>query len=382
MIWISNENSIYLPQLLPDLSTVRINKKNYISKLNNPDQIYSRFNSDYFEEIFENYVDEKQSLLIIPTILNSKSFINIYALDIFDKKVNNFFLHHQKKISSIIKCIEMCPDNYLNDHRRNFFANGTDSGEIQLWQLEDIESIECQSVYNKFNHLSDKNINESIITVQNNKNSRKYNINDLSWNKINKNLIISCSSNGFINYIDVNMEKSCKLFELKESEPLSLNCSPFNSFEYITLLKNSSYFIADYRYKKNVTFLNSNRDIEAVNWIFSENFFFEIEKKGFISIFDKRYINKSSYSNPLLRISALSTDVVHSSLCNEFKKIALLDKKGLVTTWELAGHAKFFNKIKINNIKKKAKKLIWSPFKKNSNMLIALSEDLSISLLS
>jgi hypothetical protein len=375
MIWISNENSIYLPELLPDLSTVRINKKNYISKLYNPNQIYSRFNSDYFEEIFENYIDEKQSLLIIPTILNSKSFINIYALDIFDKKVNSFFLHHQKKIASIIKCIEMCPDNYLNHHYHgNFFANGTESGEIQLWQLEDIDSIECQSVY--------KNINESIIMVQNNKNAKKSNINDLSWNKINKNLIISCSSNGFLNYIDLNVEKSCKLFETKESEPLFLNCNPFNSFEYITLLKNSSYFIADCRYKKNVTFINSNRQIEAVNWIFSENFFFEIEKKGLISLFDKRYISKSSYSNPLLRISALSTDVVHSSLCNEFKKIALLDKKGLITTWELTGHANFFNKIKINNTKKKTKKLIWPSFKKNNNMLMALSEDLSISLLS
>ena len=383
MIWISNHNSIYLPQLLPDLSAVSFDKKNYLSKLNNPNQIYSRFNSDYFEEILENFIDEKQSLLIIPTILNSKSFINIYALDIFDKKVKNFFLHHQKKTSSIINCMEMCSDNYLNYHHPgNFFANGTEKGEIQLWQLEDVESIECQSIYNKLNHRPNKNLNESTITVQSNKNAKKSKINDLSWNKINKNLIISCSSNGSINYIDVNTEKSCNLFELKESEPLFLNCNPFNSFEYIALLKNSSYFIADCRYKKNVTFINSNRQLEAVNWISSDNFFFEIEKKGFISLFDKRYIKKSSYSNPLLRISALSTDIVHSSLCNEFKKIALLDKKGLVVTWELTGHAKFFNKVKINNTKKKAKKIIWSPFKKNSNILMLLSEDLSISLLS
>jgi hypothetical protein len=382
MIWISNENSIYLPQLLPDILTISTNKKNYPSNINDPTQIYSTFNSNYFEEIFENYIDEKQTLLIIPTILNSKSFINIYALDIFDKKVNSFFLHHQKKTTSIIKCLEMCPDNYLNKyHHGNFFANGTENGEIQLWQLEDIDSIECQSIYNKSNHQSNKYCTESIITVQSNKSVKKSNINDLSWNKINKNLIISCSSNGTINYVDVNMEKSCKLFEFKESEPILLNCNPFNSFEYITLLKNSSYFIGDSRYKKNVTFTNSKRQIQNVNWIFSENFFFEIETKGCISLFDKRYTNKSSYSNPLLRVSALSTDVVHSSLCDEFKKIALLDKKGSVATWELTKHVKFFSSVKINNTKKRAKKIIWSPFKTN-NMLMALSDDLTISLLS
>nr|UXY87737.1 WD repeat-containing protein 3 [Cryptomonas curvata] len=380
MIWISTVKSIYIPQVLPFLSNLSIVENNYYKKPKNPVQIYNEYSSNDFEEGFDDCLDEKQSIAIIPVTIGSKNFLNVYSIDIFDEKFHNFFLHHQKKIPQFIQSLEPCPDNFLNKyHSETILAAGSENGEIYLWQIEDKESIEYQSIYNRFNYKNDLKFNESVIKFQQNRKMTNSVVNSLSWNKINKNLIISCLANGLISLVDINTENCCKLFKWKKSEPLSLKCNPFNDFEYITLMKDSSYILADYRYKKNVALIKSNKKLAAVDWIFSENFLYEIETNGFISIFDKRYMDKLDYPNPLSRILAISDEIVHTDISKNYKKIALLNKKGSIVTWEITDHIKFWNK-KVLNVKKNAKKIACSPFKSN-NMLIAMNEDFSISLL-
>jgi hypothetical protein len=377
MIWISTLKSTYIPQILPNFSSI---ENNYYRKQNDPIQVYNEYNSNDMEESLYDYFDENQSIVIIPMMFYSKNFLNVYAIDILDKKLLNFFLHHQKKTPCVIKSLEVSPDKFLNKyHSEGFLAGGSENGEIYLWQIEDKESNEYQSIYNRFNYKNELKCNDSMIKIQKTKNTTGCPVNSLSWNKINKNIIITCFANGFINSIDINTESYCKIFEWKKSEPLSLKYNPFNNFEFITLMKNSSYILADCRYKKRTALIKSSKKLETVDWIFSENFLYEIETNGFISILDKRYISKLNKSNPLLRIFAISGEIIHSNLSNNYKKIALLNKKNSIVTWEVTDHIKCWNKTKVVNLKKNAKKIVCSPFEYD-NMLIVLNEDFSVSL--
>ena len=377
MLWISTQTSIFIPQILPNLSNFLINVKNYNNKLANPIQVFCESNSNECEEILENYLDEKQSMIIIPTSFNSENFMNFYTMDIFNSKIFNFNLLYQKRISSNIKSLDICPYNFLNKyHSGAFVAIGTENGYVYLWQIEDNESIEYQSIYNQFENKVDLSLNESVMKLQLNKSFNNFFVNSLSWNKINKNLIIASSTNGFINQIDINAEKYQKIFQYNKFEPSYLKCNPFNKFEYITLMKDSSYFLADSRYNKKITFTESKKRLETVNWIFSENFFYEVDRKGLISLFDKRYAAKLEFSNPILKIDAISDHVTYSSLSNDYKKIALLNKKGLIVKWEISNYITSWKKKKIINSKKNTNKIAWSPLDFNQNMLITMDKNL------
>jgi WD40 repeat protein len=380
MLWISNKKSSYIPENLPQsLNASLIDKKSYFKQLTIKEfcRNFSFYNS---EDILENYIDEEQSIIIIYDILNPKKVINIYAMEIYDNKICNFFLHHQKKTNSGITCIDIKNNNTKEYQLGTLFATGSENGEVNIWQVEENEFDEPQNVFHECIFKTIQNHTESVIKIKYN---HKYNlsyINHLCWNKMNTNIITSCSKNGLINFIDLNVGNSYKLFKCKESEPLYISFNPFNRFEYVALLKNSSYFIADYRYKKNVAYVKSKNHLKTVNWIFSENFFFESEKNGFISLLDKRYLTKSNYANYLSRKKGVSGELIDVNLCNQYKKLALLNKKGSIVIWEVEQYRKVFDKKSLAITKKNAKKTIWSPLRYNHNVLLALNDDRSVSL--
>nr|UXY87247.1 WD repeat-containing protein 3 [Cryptomonas sp.] len=379
MIWISTKKSIFIPEIMPSLSMLsdreniftenfsNLKKTGSLNQCKKKEYDKNLLNNDD-EEMFEDFIDESQSFVITSEYSQFKNFVNFYVLEISNKRIFNFFLHHQKQTTSNIKCIEPLSTNFINQcHCENLFATGNENGEIYIWQIEDVKLNEPVNVFGNYKCKSSKMQKTSPI-------------NDISWNKINTSILLACSENGWITCVDLNSQKTFNLIKAKESRPRNLNWNPFNRSEYIVLLENSSYFISDCRFKKYSTFVKTKKQVDVVKWIFSDNLFFQIERSGFISLFDKRYINKLDKPNYLLRVSGISNDVVNCCLCDYQKKIALVDIKGSISAWEMKENFKFLNILNKPTPNRTIKNIIWSPLEAHKNILLTVDEKLAISI--
>nr|UXY86821.1 WD40-repeat-containing domain [Cryptomonas paramecium] len=367
MLWVSKQ-LVSMPDIFKSKFNLSDFECNYVSKKEEADRFFENFDSNDSYQIYENHMQKKNSYLIFFENLINESNVNVFSLNSAGMKINDLFLSYQKKIFSMINCMDTRLFDDSNYYSTIFFATGTVHGKIILWEMQNEGAVNYKSFSDQVKFNLQDNVNRHV--------ANNCCINDLSWNKVNKNIILGCLKNGKIIHIDINKQKHFQIFEYRKNEPVCVKSSPFNNFEYITTMKDSSYVIADNRCNKSLIF-KKKKSIKDVNWIFSENYFVEIEKNGFVSIFDRRYIKKVNHDS-LFYFKESLDKAIYVSVCPQFNKLAVLDNHGSILKYEIFGNFNYIHKTSIIT-KKKIQKIAWSP---SDNSMIALDKKCKIFLVS
>ncbi|AEA38877.1 hypothetical protein CPARA_2gp219 (nucleomorph) [Cryptomonas paramecium] len=245
MFWVSKQLA-FMPDIFKNKFDLSNSRYNYLLEKEETEQFFENFDLDDSCRISEDCVQKKSSRLIFFENLNNESNVNVFSLNSTGMKINNIFLSYQKKIFSTIKCMDMCLFSDFNYYSTVFFATGTVRGKIILWEMQGEENVNYTSFSDQIKFNLQNNSDKHIVN--------NFCINDLSWNKIDKNIILGCLKNGEIVHIDVNKEKHFQIFKHRKNEPVCVKSSPFNKFEYITIMKDSSYSIADNRCNETLIF--------------------------------------------------------------------------------------------------------------------------------
>ncbi len=260
--------------------------------------------------------DEREELQILPSdnlILAAKVEDEVAHLEVFvyEDEADNLYIHHDIMLPAIPLCVEWInvPVGKEAEKRKegNFVAVGTMSPEIEVWDLDVVDSMYPNAILGQEPDATaetETNDESSTKKKSSKKKKKKLKANDdyhvdavlaLAANRQHRNLLASASADKTIKLWDLTTGKCAKSYTMHNDKVCALDWHPTES----TVLLSGSYdrtvIATDMRAPDAVApKWVVEADVEKVRWdAHDPNFFFVTTEIGTVHYFDARVVPTS-----------------------------------------------------------------------------------------
>lgn len=273
----------------------------------------------------EEEQEEREELQILPTdnlLLAGKVEDEVAHLEVYvyEDAEDNLYVHHDIMLPAIPLCIEWLdiPVGKNTEERTsgNFVAVGTMESDIEIWDLDVVDSMYPNAILGQGGH--DDNKDGDKKPKKNNKKKSKANdeyhvdsVLALAANRQHRNLLASASADRTVKLWDLNTSKCAKSYTHHTDKVCSLDWHPTES----TVLLSGSYdrtvVAADMRTPDAKARWGVDADVEAVRWdIHDPNFFYVTTDAGMVYRFDVRTVPATPQeSKPVWSLQAHDSSV-------------------------------------------------------------------------
>lgn len=255
--------------------------------------------------------DEREDLQILSTdnlILAAKVEDEVAHLEVFvyEDDNDNLYVHHDIMLPAVPLCVEWLDFPVGRDTGKgdtgNFVAVGTMSTEIEVWDLDTVDSMYPNAILGQI--PTEESTPSGEASKKSKKKKRKLKVNDeyhidavlaLAANRQHRNLLASASADKTVKLWDLNTGKCAKSYHMHTDKVCALDWHPTES----TILLSGSYdrtvVTTDMRAPDAVApRWVVAADVERVRWDpHDPNFFYVTTEAGTVQCFDARDPPKS-----------------------------------------------------------------------------------------
>lgn len=277
--------------------------------------------------------DEREELQILATdnlILAAKVEDEVAHLEVmvYEDESDNLYVHHDIMLPAVPLAVEWVNIPVGKDAGSrtsgNFVAIGTMSPEIEIWDLDVVDSMYPNAILGQEPDTAQQN-GESNSSKKSKKKKKKAKANDeyhvdavlaLAANRQHRNLLASASADKTVKLWDLNTGKCAKSYTMHKDKVCALDWHPTES----TILLSGSYdrtvIATDMRAPDAIApKWVVEADVERVRWdIHDPNFFYVTTEAGTVHYFDARIV-PTSHDKPS---KALWTLQAHDSPVSAF----------------------------------------------------------------
>ena len=262
--------------------------------------------------------DEREELQILATdnlILAAKVEDEVAQLEVFvyEDEGENLYVHHDIMLPAVPLCVEWINvpvgKGFESRTEGNFVAIGTMNPEIEIWDLDVVDSLYPNAILGQEPEDKQGATEEDAESSSNSKRKSKkkkkepkandeYHVDAvlaLAANRLHRNLLASASADKTVKLWDLNTGKCAKSYTMHSDKVCALDWHPIES----TILLSGSYdhtVIATDMRAPNATAPKwvVEADVEIVRWnIHDPNFFYVSTEAGTLHYFDARIIPAS-----------------------------------------------------------------------------------------
>lgn len=271
------------------------------------------------EEREELQVLATDNMLITAKVEDEVAHLEVY---VYEDEADNLYVHHDIMLPAIPLCVEWLDlpvgkEMSNSDMRGNYVAVGTFDPDIEIWDLDTVDSMYPNAILGQIS--DDGNANTSGTLVRNDrkqkrKKSKKPNdsyhvdaVLSLAANRQHRNLLASSSADKTVKLWDLNTTKCAKSYSHHTDKVCSIAWNPKES----TVLLSGSYdrtvVAADMRAPDaKVCRWGVESDVETVMWNpHDSNLFYVTTENGLIHYHDNRTAPSSpEASKPVWKLQA------------------------------------------------------------------------------
>lgn len=273
------------------------------------------------------HIKTTDNLIICGQIDKEVCTLNSY---VYNDIEHSFYIHHDTILPSIPLCIECLDyDSTLGSEKSvNYVAIGSLNPWIEIWDLDILESLEPEFILGS-RKKKKKNIDKKV-KIKGHKDA----VIDLSWNKINRNVLASCSADKSIILWDLDkLDQALKIGK----NPDKFQSIEFHPLEAYSLLGGSfdgTVRLYDCRNPKEnfKTWSYESGEIERVLWNhFSPNYFITSTSEGLI------YLNDIRVDQPLTSLQAHDSSICGLSFSAKVPNLLVTGSEDeIVKIWDLS----------------------------------------------
>lgn len=260
--------------------------------------------------------NDREEMQIFPTdnlILAAKVEDEVAHLEVFvyEDDADNLYVHHDIMLPAIPLCVEWIDlpvgDNPSNKPNGNFAAIGTMSPEIEIWDLDVVDSMYPNAILGQ--EPSESTQPNGTSSSKPKKKKKKPKPNDtyhvdavlaLAANRQHRNLLASASADKTVKLWDLTTLQCAKSYNMHTGKVCALDWHPTESTILLSGSYDKSVVATDMRAPSAAApkwLVDS--DIERVRWdIHDPNFFYATTESGIVNYFDARSPPTSSSSTP------------------------------------------------------------------------------------
>ncbi|KAF1744590.1 hypothetical protein MXB_2045, partial [Myxobolus squamalis] len=174
-------------------------------------------------------------------VITSSSEIATINLHIYNKRTGDFYLHSQKTMEDTATAIDWLDFDPVENSsiQANILATGNESGYIQMWDLDIMDSLECFFEFGRPNDMNNKKIywHTDAITA-------------LKWNCLSRNIIASGSMDTHVILWDLAASGSpMRIYRPKKGVIRAISWHPREKDMFVTLCSKRCLYIHDCRCK-------------------------------------------------------------------------------------------------------------------------------------
>lgn len=275
--------------------------------------------------------DEREELQILATdnlILAAKVEDEVAHLEVlvYEDESDNLYVHHDIMLPAVPLAVEWIDMPVGKDAGSrtsgNFVAIGTMSPEIEIWDLDVVDSMYPNAILGQEPPSAEQNGENSSSRKKSKKKKKMAKANDeyhvdavlaLAANRQHRNLLASASADKTVKLWDLNTGKCAKSYTMHKDKVCALDWHPTES----TILLSGSYdrtVIATDMRAPDATAPKwvVEADVERVRWdIHDPNFFFVTTEVGTVHCFDARNVpaTQDKPSKPVWTLQAHDSPV-------------------------------------------------------------------------
>ncbi|RHZ56342.1 hypothetical protein Glove_402g9 [Diversispora epigaea] len=252
--------------------------------------------------------DESDDLKILATdnvIVAAKTEDEISQLEIYvyEEAEDNLYVHHDIMLSSFPLCLELL-DFQLNkkegindeNEKGNYVAVGTFDPEIEIWDLDVIDSMYPNAILGKNDKKKKKKKKRSNSEYHTDA------VMSLSWNKHHRNLLASSSADSTVKLWDLQSLKCVHSFKHHKDKVQQVEWNFMEPNTLLTASFDKTVAAFDSRAPDNVAYWNIGTDPECIRWDpLTPQYFYVSTETGLVLNFDMR---KSGQVAPIFTLHA------------------------------------------------------------------------------
>jgi periodic tryptophan protein 1 len=262
--------------------------------------------------------DDREELQILPSdnlILAAKVEDEVAHLEVFvyEDDADNLYVHHDIMLPAVPLCVEWIDlpvgKNPTKATHGNFAAIGTMSPEIEIWNLDVVDSMYPDAILGQEpTDDKSKETNGDSTKTKLKKKKKKAKANDeyhvdavlaLAANRHHRNLLASASADETVKLWDLNTLKCAKSYKMHTGKVCALDWHPTESTVLLSGSYDRSVVATDMRAPDaTAPKWTVDSDVERVRWdVHDPNFFYVTTESGIVHYFDARVV-PSSHSSP------------------------------------------------------------------------------------
>ncbi|KAL9060185.1 MAG: hypothetical protein Q9162_000799 [Coniocarpon cinnabarinum] len=299
---------------------------------NNDDDPYITMNGDANADLSDE--DEREELEILPTdnmILAARVEDEVAHLEcyVYEDDADNMYVHHDVMLPATPLCIEWLDmpvgkPEAGPESRGNFMAVGTMDPDIELWDLDTVDSMYPNAIFG-----AGRDPSSSASGKKKKKKSRKprddYHVDavlSLAANKQHRNLLASASADKTVKLWDLNTESCAKSYHYHSDKVCSLAWHPEESTAMLSGGYDQLVIAGDMRAPDSGTRRwHVDSDVEKVAWDpHDPNYFYVSTESGILHYFDARQASTATKTaSPVWRLQAHDSSLTSFSLNSSVK---------------------------------------------------------------
>ncbi|KAF2707769.1 periodic tryptophan protein-like protein [Pleomassaria siparia CBS 279.74] len=273
------------------------NTKNLVFHENDEDDPYitMKEQDDDDEEREELQILATDNLVLAGRIEDEVAHLEVY---VYEDEADNLYVHHDIMLPAIPLAVEWIDlpvgkTNADKDAKGNFVAIGTMEPDIELWNLDLVDSMYPDAILGQGGEDDGTNAEKKKKKKKSKKSNENYHVDavlSLSANRLHRNLLASSSADKTIKLWDLNTTKCAKSYSYHTDKVCSVTWHPVES----TILLSGSYdrtvVAADMRAPEaKAPRWGVESDVETVRWNpHDPNYFYISTENGMIHYHDAR----------------------------------------------------------------------------------------------
>ena len=255
--------------------------------------------------------DEREELQVLATdnlILAAKVEDEVAHLEVlvYEDDNDNLYVHHDIMLPAVPLCVEWLnyPVGPQSSERTtgNFAAIGTMGPEIEIWDLDTVDSMYPNAILGQAPSTEDAVVDET--TKKSKKKKKKPKANDehhidavlaLAANRQHRNLLASASADKTVKLWDLSTGKCAKSYNMHSDKVCALDWHPTESTKLLSGSYDRTVVATDMRAPDaEAPRWIVSADVERVRWdLHDPNFFYVTTEAGTVQCFDSRQPPKS-----------------------------------------------------------------------------------------
>lgn len=229
------------------------------------------------------------SLLLTASTKDNVSYVEVY---VYEEADDNLYVHHDFMIPSFPLCVEWLSP--FEGEKGNFVAVGTFEPEIEIWDLDVLDSVYPTAVLGSAGKKDKKKKKKDASA------GHTDSIMSLSWNREHRNILASASADHSVKLWDVCANACVRTFSHHKDKVQCVQWNPKQSTVIGTASYDKTAVIFDSRLPDDRQATTLKHDVESFKWNpFEASNFAVSDESGLLSYYDMR-----SLKSPLMTIAA------------------------------------------------------------------------------